>query len=104
MSYVTVAQAEEIPDGEGRAYALGEKEIAIFNCGGSYYAVDNICSHEYAQLHEGYFDSDDCSIECPLHGSLFDLRTGQARTLPATRPVAVYQVRLEGTEIQVALD
>ncbi|GIV95674.1 MAG: (2Fe-2S)-binding protein [Herpetosiphonaceae bacterium] len=102
-SFVTVARIGEIPEGEGRAFTIDGVEIGVFNCGGTYYATNNICSHAYAELHEGYLDCDEHTIECPLHGSMFDLRTGQPRTLPATTPVEVYAVRVEGDEIQIGL-
>jgi 3-phenylpropionate/trans-cinnamate dioxygenase ferredoxin component len=100
-TFVSVARVGDIPEGSARACSVAGHNVAIFNCGGQLYATDNICSHDYAQLHDGYVDGDDCTVECPLHGSLFDLRTGAARTLPATQPVKVYQLRVEGDEIQI---
>jgi 3-phenylpropionate/trans-cinnamate dioxygenase ferredoxin subunit len=102
-TYVSVARVDEIPAGTARAFSIAGQAIAIFNCGGQLYATANICSHDYAELHEGYLDDDDCTVECPLHGSLFDLRSGAARTLPATKPVKVYELRVEGDEIQILM-
>jgi 3-phenylpropionate/trans-cinnamate dioxygenase ferredoxin subunit len=60
--------------------------------------------HAYAELHEGEVDTEECTIECPLHGSQFNLETGRPRTLPAVTPIATYPVQIVGDEIQVAVD
>ncbi|HEY1011754.1 MAG TPA: non-heme iron oxygenase ferredoxin subunit [Herpetosiphonaceae bacterium] len=101
--FVTVARVDEVPEGAGRQFVVGERQIGVFNCAGSWYAIDNVCTHAYAELHEGEVDPDDCTVECPLHGSRFDLASGRALNLPAITPVAVYEVRIAGDEIQVAL-
>ncbi len=72
---------------------LGDKQIALFNYEGEYYALDDMCSHAEASLSEG--DVYDCKVECPLHGAEFDLKTGDAVTLPATKPVTKYKVNVE---------
>jgi 3-phenylpropionate/trans-cinnamate dioxygenase ferredoxin subunit len=72
---------------------LSDKQIALFNHGGEYYALDDMCSHAEASLSEG--DVYDCKVECPLHGAEFDLKTGDAVTLPATKPVNKYKVNVE---------
>ena len=101
--FITVARLAAVPAGSARAFTVEGRHIAILNCGDTIYAVDNICSHEYAELSEGELDCDEETVECPLHGSIFDLRSGRARTLPATRPVATYEVRVEDDQIQLAL-
>jgi len=102
-SAVTVARVEELPEGTGRAFNINGREIAVFNCGGQLYAIDKICSHAYAELQEGYVDSEECTVECPLHGSQFDLRTGRPKTLPATLAVETYEVVVEGGEVRITL-
>jgi len=69
----------------------------------TFYATTDICSHAYAELSEGYLDIDDCTIECPLHGSRFDIATGAVLTLPAYEPIATYPVRVEGEDVLVEL-
>lgn len=81
---------------------LAGEEVVVFNCDGTLYAINNVCSHAYAHLSEGDLDTDDCTVECPLHGAIFDLATGKPRTLPATRPVATYQVQVVDGTVQVA--
>jgi 3-phenylpropionate/trans-cinnamate dioxygenase ferredoxin component len=103
MPFVFVASVNDVPAGTAIQVLVNGQQIGLFNCAGTIYATDNICTHEYAELHEGFIDADDCSIECPLHGARFDLATGRALSLPAIMPVQSYEVRVEGEEIQVAI-
>ena len=68
--------------------------VAIFNCNGTFYALDDTCSHQEASLSEGDLDLDRCAIECPLHGSSFDLRTGEPISLPAVEPVRAHHLEV----------
>jgi 3-phenylpropionate/trans-cinnamate dioxygenase ferredoxin subunit len=102
VEYVTVARVGEIPDGEGCAFDVNGVAVGVFNCGGQFLAVGDVCTHAEALLHEGTLDRVRCTIECPLHGAEFDLRTGEVLTPPATEPIARFPVRLKGDEIQVA--
>ena len=65
-------------------------EIGVFNCGGELFAIEDRCSHDDGPLAEGEFDDGRCTVECPRHGSLFDLRTGKPLTLPAYEPVDTF--------------
>jgi 3-phenylpropionate/trans-cinnamate dioxygenase ferredoxin subunit len=81
------------------------RDIAVANLGeGQFRALGDICSHAHAHLHEGEVDVDFETIECPRHGSTFDLETGKPRGLPATMPVPVYNVKIEGDEVKVEID
>jgi 3-phenylpropionate/trans-cinnamate dioxygenase ferredoxin subunit len=102
VEYVTVARAGDIPDGEGRAFEVNDVAVGVFNCGGEFLAVGDVCTHAEALLHEGTLDRVRCTIECPLHGAEFDLRTGKVLTPPAAAPIQTFSVRLMGDEIQVA--
>jgi 3-phenylpropionate/trans-cinnamate dioxygenase ferredoxin subunit len=105
MVLVTVAQTTDIPEGEVRRFEVDGHEIAVTNLGeGQYRALGDICSHAHAHLHEGEIDVDFETIECPRHGSTFDLETGKPRSLPATLPVPVYVVKVEGDEIKVEIE
>jgi 3-phenylpropionate/trans-cinnamate dioxygenase ferredoxin subunit len=90
--WVDVARVGDIPPGHAARIEIDDVPVAIFNVGGRLYALDDTCSHAEASLSEGDLDVDRCVIECPLHGSSFDLRTGDALTLPAVEPVRVHQV------------
>ena len=101
--FVKIATIHDIPVDEIRAFEHAGRQIAIYNVGGQLYATDDICSHAYSELHEGYLDTDDCTIECPLHGSRFDVRSGAVLSLPAYEPIAVYPVRVEGDDVLVEI-
>src|SRR5690348_9712328 len=99
MAFVKVATVQEIPPGCGREVAAGGKTLAVFNDGGTLYAIDNECTHSGAPLAEG-----DCAggqVVCPWHGARFNLTTGEALSRPATRGVKAYPVRVVGEEVQV---
>jgi len=70
--------------------AIGDIDLALFRVDGDVYALDDLCSHAKASLSGG--EIFDCKIECPLHGAEFDLKTGEAVTLPATKNVKTYEV------------
>ena len=100
---VRVASFDDIPANQARAFEYDGQRIAIYRCGETFYATTDICSHAYAELSEGYLDCDDCTIECPLHGSRFDIRTGAALSLPAYEPIVTYSVRVDGEDLLVEL-
>jgi len=96
-----VAAVSEIPPGEGLHVKLGGWEIAIFNVGGEFYAIDDVCTHAYALLSEGFVEGD--QIECPLHGGRFELKTGKAVGAPCTEDVRTYPVRREDDAVLVGV-
>ena len=100
-----VARTTDVPEGEARRFVVDGHEIAIVNLGAEgFRAVDDICSHERYHLSDGEVDADDETIECPKHGSTFSLETGKPRSLPATHPVAVYPVKIEGDTILIEIE
>ena len=100
-----VASTSDIPQGEARRFEVEGREIAVVNCGDEgFFAVDDICSHAHSHLSEGEIDCDFGTIECPKHGSTFDLETGKPRTLPATMPVATYNVKVENDDILIEVN
>lgn len=101
MAPVRVAAVGDIPPGGMAAFDIDGIEVLIANCDGELYAINNICSHAYAELSEGDLDADDCSVTCPVHGSAFDLRTGRPNVLPAFAPVATYRVSVQGDDVLV---
>ena len=96
-----VAAVGEIADGTSKHVEVDGEELAIVNAGGVYYAIGDVCSHEYFLLSGGEVDVDNLTIECPKHGSAFSLETGAALTLPAIMPVRTYGVRVVGEDILV---
>ncbi len=104
MGLVTLCRTDEIPTGEARRFEVAGHEIALVNLGEEgFRAVGDICSHAHAHLHEGEIDADFDTIECPRHGSTFDLETGKPKSLPATTPVPVYAVKIEDDEVKVEI-
>lgn len=101
--FVKIATISDIPQNGMRAFEYNGRRIAIFNAAGNYYATDDTCSHDDASLTEGWYEPEDETVECPMHGSRFNIKTGQALTLPAFEPIAVYSVRIEGDDVFVEL-
>ncbi|HEX7100222.1 MAG TPA: non-heme iron oxygenase ferredoxin subunit [Acidimicrobiia bacterium] len=93
MSWIQVVEAKRIPQGRGLRVEIGEHRIALFRIGGDVYAIGDRCSHAEASLAEG--DVFGFEVECPRHGSAFDLRTGEPQALPATQRVPVYDAKVE---------
>jgi 3-phenylpropionate/trans-cinnamate dioxygenase ferredoxin subunit len=100
---VTVCQLADLPEGATRLVEADGRKIGVFNCGGELFAIEDRCSHDDGPLAEGEFDVGTCTVECPRHGSLFDLRTGRPRTLPAYQPVEIFEVRVEDDEVRIEI-
>jgi 3-phenylpropionate/trans-cinnamate dioxygenase ferredoxin subunit len=101
VDYELVATLDEIPDGGIKQVVVRGEPVGLYRVGEDVYAVHDICTHEEAYLSEGDFDPDDLEVECPLHGSHFNVQTGEVRILPATRPIMTYQVKVEGGRVMV---
>ena len=99
---VRVCSVDELPVGVARRFSVDGREVAIVNLGeDGFHALDAVCSHEHAWLDEGEVDTDEGTIECPKHGSTFDVATGKALTLPAIAPVTSFPVSVDGDEIWI---
>src|SRR5688572_13075603 len=98
---IDICKVEELPPGGMRMVEWEDLEIGVFNCKGEIYAIEDRCSHDNGTLVEGELDQEKCAIECPRHGSLFDLRTGKPLTLPAYVPVETFPVTIEEDTIKV---
>jgi 3-phenylpropionate/trans-cinnamate dioxygenase ferredoxin subunit len=102
VTLVRICGVDEVPVGEVRRFELGARPYAVVNLGDEgFRVVDAICSHAHYFLDEGEVDVDLETIECPKHGSTFDLDTGKPRTLPATQPVEVFPVKVEDDDIMI---
>jgi 3-phenylpropionate/trans-cinnamate dioxygenase ferredoxin subunit len=101
MAWTRIADAHQLQDDEVMPLALGDTQLALFRSGGEFHVTDNVCTHQFALLSDGYVE-DGC-VECPLHQARFDLRTGQALCAPATQPIRVYPVRVEGDDVMADL-
>jgi 3-phenylpropionate/trans-cinnamate dioxygenase ferredoxin component len=97
---IEVCPADDLPPGEvAVAEDTPDGRVAVFNVDGELYGLEDRCSHQQAWLSDGYVE--DCAVECPLHASMFDLRTGQPSGLPANRPVRTYRAFLEDGTVKV---
>jgi 3-phenylpropionate/trans-cinnamate dioxygenase ferredoxin component len=101
---IEVCSLSELPPGATRIVEWEDLEIGVFNCNGEIYALEDRCSHDNGPLAEGELDPENCTVECPRHGSLFDLRTGNPKTLPAYVPVDTFAVVVEDDVIKLEVD
>lgn len=94
---------EDVADGEAKRFDLGDMRLAVVRIGSSWYCIGDRCTHQDVSLSEGEVDAESLEIECWKHGSCFSLVTGEPSALPATRPVPVYELRIEGDDVYVEL-
>jgi 3-phenylpropionate/trans-cinnamate dioxygenase ferredoxin component len=101
---IDICPLDALPPGAMRLVEWEDLEIAVVNCAGDVLAIEDRCSHDDGPLVEGELDQDTCTVECPRHGSRFDLRTGRPLTLPAYQPVDTFPVSVENGMIRVEVD
>ncbi|HKY68053.1 MAG TPA: non-heme iron oxygenase ferredoxin subunit [Acidimicrobiales bacterium] len=104
MAKATLCPLDDVPPGAARRFVVDGHEISVVRIGDDVYAIGDVCSHQRISLSEGEVDPDERTIECWKHGSEFSLETGEALTLPATRPVPVYDARVDDGQIVVIFD
>jgi MocE subfamily Rieske [2Fe-2S] domain protein len=100
-NWVEAAKAADFADGDVRGVEIGDRAIAIYQIEGAFFATDNVCTHAFALLSDGFLD--DCTIECPLHAGRFDIRTGKALGRPVTRDIETYPVKVENGAVLIDL-
>lgn len=100
---VRVCGGDDLAPGEARCFDVSGRRVALARIDDEFFAIDDTCSHADYSLSEGDLDVDECALECPAHGSLFDLRTGDALTLPAVSPVTAHEVAVSGNGVFVTL-
>ncbi len=97
--FIKVATTGEIAPGQAKLVEAGGSEIALFNVGGSFHAIDNTCTHVGGPLCEGEIDG--VEVTCPWHGAVFDVTTGRVLGPPAAESVTRYNVRVNGSDLEV---
>ena len=100
---VRLCSKDDIAPGTATRFDVGEHRIAVVRIGDDFYAIGDTCSHADFSLSEGDVWPDELEIECPKHGSTFSLVTGEPQTLPATTPVPVYDVIVDGDDVKVVI-
>ena len=100
---IRVCAVADVPKGSAKAIAVEDVEIALVHADDdNFYAIYDVCSHAAVPLSEGEIDG--CTLECWLHGSRFDLRTGEPTGLPATEPVPIYPVEVRDSDVYISLE
>ena len=103
MAEVRLCAVADVDPGSARRFDADGHRLCVVHLGDDWYVIGDECSHADYSLSEGDVWEDECEIECPKHGSTFSLTTGAPATLPATRPVPVYPVRVDGDDVLVTL-
>jgi 3-phenylpropionate/trans-cinnamate dioxygenase ferredoxin component len=100
MALLKACKVDQLKPGESLRLNL-TPPIALYRLNDGFYATDDTCSHAQASLAAGDIDLDECTVECPYHASLFDIRTGRVLSLPASKPLKTYSVKVEGDDVFV---
>ncbi len=104
MTEYNLFSLDTIEPGSAMKVTIEGRDIALVRIDDDIYAIGDTCSHADVSLSEGFVEADDCAIECERHGALFDLKTGEALTLPAIRPVPSYDVAVVDGNVVLTLD
>ena len=100
-TWCRVASVTDVRDGEGLAVMLDDTPIALYRVEGRIVAIDDVCTHEFAILSQGFVE--DGVVECPLHAAQFDIASGRCLSGPATQDLRTYQVQVDGDDVYVAV-
>ena len=101
--FVPVAKVSDLPDPGKVLVEVDDRLVVLIRAAGHFYALDDVCTHDGGPLSEGPLDPQESTITCPRHGAKFDIRTGAALTMPATKPTKAHEVKVEGDQIFVRL-
>ena len=99
-----VCATVDVAPGTAKRVDVDGHRLCVVRLGDDWYVIGDECSHADFSLAEGDVWEDECEIECPKHGSTFSLTTGEPQTLPATQPVPVYAVRVDGDDVMVEIE
>jgi 3-phenylpropionate/trans-cinnamate dioxygenase ferredoxin subunit len=97
-----IATDSEVAPGEAKQYTVEGRPVALCNVDGEFHAFEDICTHQFTHLTDGEFEGRE--IKCPLHGAKFDVESGEAKSLPAVKPVPKHEVKVEGGNVYVTLN
>lgn len=102
LQYVKVARVEDVAVGDKTIVEVEDRIVVLFHMADGFFALDDVCTHDDGPLSEGTMT--DKAIACPRHGAQFDIRTGAALTMPATRPTRAYKCKVENGDVFIAID
>ena len=101
--FVRVAKVSDLADPGKALVEVEDRLVALFKVGGQFFALDDVCTHDGGPLSDGPLDAAAGTIACPRHGAKFDVKTGAALTMPATKPTKSHEVKIEGDSVLVRL-
>ncbi len=99
--FQAVAKVSDVPDPGKMLVEIDDQLVVLVHCDGAFYAIDDVCTHDGGPLGEGELVG--CTLACPRHGAKFDVKTGAALTMPATKPTGTHEVKIEGDTILIKL-
>jgi 3-phenylpropionate/trans-cinnamate dioxygenase ferredoxin subunit len=102
--FIPAAKVGEVADPGSILVEIDDRLVVLIYAAGHWYALDDVCTHDGGPLSDGPVDVADRSIACPRHGAKFDLATGAAMTMPATKPTVAHEVKVEGDQVLVRLN
>ncbi len=100
--WIKIATTDAVDEDDMIAVEVEGRHVALYHVAGAFHATDNVCTHAFALLTDGFLD--DCTVECPLHAGRFDIRTGKAEGAPVTRDLKTYPVKVEGADVLIEID
>jgi 3-phenylpropionate/trans-cinnamate dioxygenase ferredoxin subunit len=101
--FLPVAKVSDVPDPGKMLIEVDERLVVLIHAAGYWYALDDVCTHDGGPLSEGPLDAEEGTIACPRHGAKFDIRSGAALTMPATKPTKMHDVKVDGDRVLVRL-
>ena len=102
--FVAVASVEDFADPDRQLVEVDDQLVVLVHIGGKFFALDDVCTHDGGPLSDGPIDPVGCTIACPRHGAKFNLATGAAVTMPATKGTAAHEVKVEDGQVYVRLE
>lgn len=103
MSFHAVGPASDFPDPSSTLVEVDDAPVVLIHAAGHFYALDDVCTHDGGPLSDGPLDAEGKTIACPRHGAKFDLKSGAAITMPATKPTVAHEVKVEDGQVLVKL-
>jgi 3-phenylpropionate/trans-cinnamate dioxygenase ferredoxin subunit len=101
--FIAAARTSEIADPGSLFVEVDDRLVVLIHAAGHWYALDDVCTHDGGPLSDGPVDASEGAIACPRHGAKFDIKTGAALTMPATKATVSHEVKVEGEQVLVRL-